>query len=180
MTEKEMLTNPQPSRASAKIEGLEIWRLCRQYTVAQAALLVAGHDPSVAVQVEKLRPEERPAGYEAARHALEQALTRDPDMGWLVHVDRTKEHPGRHDPIDVERSVIFASNLKTWLSSRGVDFGFFFDAKDIATANVLPDFLNPVIRGTRESSPQRCGLGKHMTINRQQTEDLRNRLLQPG
>ena len=40
--------------------SMEIWRLCRQYTVVQAALLIAGYDPGSVSQVEQQRPEERP------------------------------------------------------------------------------------------------------------------------
>jgi hypothetical protein len=123
--------------------GLEIWRLCRQYTVVQAALLIAGHDPATAVQVEQRRPDERPPGYEAAKHAIVQALTRDPDMGRAVYLDRTKRYPGIYDPIDVENSTVLASSLKPWLSERGIKTGFLFDTKSESPSNDRQDYLDP-------------------------------------
>jgi hypothetical protein len=137
---EETTNNSQPSMTTAKVEGLEVWRLCNQYTVVQAALLVAGHDPATAKQVEELRPEQRPPGYEAAKHALEQALTRDRAMG-VVYLDQ--RYPGFHFPLDPENSIIWASSLKTWLSERGIKTGFFFDANNRLPSDDRPDYLNP-------------------------------------
>jgi hypothetical protein len=139
---EELMENSQSTRL-AKSQGLEIWRLCRHYTIVQAALLVAGHDPAMATQVERLQPEERPSGYEAAKHALEQALRRDPDMGRTVHLDRNKRYHNIDDPIDLEKTTIGASNLQTWLSKHGLKTAFFFDANNKTPTGGRPDYLDP-------------------------------------
>jgi len=138
----EGLTNTSESSiGTSKIEGLEIWHLCREYTIVQAAMLLAGRSPTM--EVENLRPEERPASYEAARHALEQALQRDPDMGHAVYLDKTTKYPGWRDPLDVQASVLWASSLKKWLSEHGIKTGFFFDEKNELPGDHRPDYMNP-------------------------------------
>jgi phosphohistidine phosphatase SixA len=139
---EEVTANSQPTKL-AKSEGLEIWRLCRHYTIVQAALLVAGHDPAMAAQVERLQPEDRPTGYEAAKHALEQALRKDPDMGRTVHLDQSQRYHAIDDPIDLEKSTIWASNLQTWLSKHGFKTAFFFDADNKTPSDGRPDYLDP-------------------------------------
>jgi hypothetical protein len=53
------------------MESLDYWRLCDELTIVQAALLIAGCDPSVdAEYIEGWRPGERPLGYEAAKTAI--------------------------------------------------------------------------------------------------------------
>jgi hypothetical protein len=127
----------------AKPEDLEIWRLCRHYTVVQAALLVAGYDPAMAAQAERLPVEERPAGYEAAKHALEQALKKDPDMGRIAYLEKNKPYPGFYDPLDLETSTILASNLQNWLSKHGFKSAFFSDADNKNVSDGRPDYLDP-------------------------------------
>ena len=57
------------------MEGLDYWRLCDELTVIQAALLIAGDDPSSAQEyVEQWEPAKRPLGYEAAKAAISHAL----------------------------------------------------------------------------------------------------------
>jgi len=55
------------------MEDLDYWRVCDELSIIQAALLIAGRNPSSdAAYVERLEPENRPVGYEAAkimRHA---------------------------------------------------------------------------------------------------------------
>jgi hypothetical protein len=131
----------QPGSRTANLEGLEIWRLCSQYTVVQAALLVVGHDPATAADVELWKLEYRPPGYEAAKQALAQALTQDPEMG--VILPDLNEHPGFHFSLSVNQSLIWASSVKKWLSERGINTGFFFEGKDEVSGNDRPDYLNP-------------------------------------
>lgn len=56
------------------MESLDYWRLCDQLNVVQAALLIAGEDPSTAKNTETLDVENRPKGYEAAKTAITHAL----------------------------------------------------------------------------------------------------------
>jgi hypothetical protein len=121
---------------------LEIWRHCRHYTVAQAALLIAGHNPANAVSVERLQPEERPPGYEGAKHAIEQALTRDSEMGRVVHLDPTQRYTSVTDRIDVQNSVVWASSLKAWSLTRGIPTRFF--SSPPAPRSDVPSYLDPL------------------------------------
>ena len=77
------------------MDGFDYWRLCDELTVVQAALLIAGCDPSVdSGYVEERPADQRPLGYEAAKTAISNALRRgsitgrvtplyeyDPDFG---------------------------------------------------------------------------------------------------
>ncbi len=58
------------------MEGMDYWRLCEELTIVQAALLIAGEDPSQNSNVENWEVEKRPTGYEAAKSALSYEVTR--------------------------------------------------------------------------------------------------------
>jgi hypothetical protein len=123
------------------IANIEFWRLCSNYTVAQAALLMTGHDPAIALQVEQSAPSERPPGYEAARHALEQALKRDDDFGHIAYLDRTSKFHGYGAPIDALRSLVWVSTLRKWLEKSGITTLFSFN--NVAESKELsPDYLD--------------------------------------
>jgi hypothetical protein len=67
------------------MEGLDYWRLCDELSVIQAALLIAGCDPSPAADyVEGWAPENKPVGYEAAKTAISNALQRGVITGRLI------------------------------------------------------------------------------------------------
>jgi hypothetical protein len=124
----------------------EVWRLCEYYTIAQAAMLIAGHDASHAGRVEQLEPSERPPNYEAAKHALLESL-RHRQLGHIEELHRTVTYTTRHGDtrrrterfIDVEKSTVSARELRSWLSNMGVTTGFFFQEKK----SDVPDYLNP-------------------------------------
>lgn len=60
------------------MEDIDFWRLAEELTIVQAALLVAGEDPSSSSEyVENWDAEKRPAKYEAAKHAIKNALLND-------------------------------------------------------------------------------------------------------
>jgi len=52
------------------MEELDYWRLCEEFNVVQAALLVVGEDPSCAEYIEEWEVQNRPKGYEAAKTAI--------------------------------------------------------------------------------------------------------------
>src|SRR6185437_8197311 len=55
----------------AEIDSFNYWRLCDELSVAQAALLIVGEDPSVTQDyIDHWEPEKRPRGYDAAKAAL--------------------------------------------------------------------------------------------------------------
>jgi hypothetical protein len=137
----DVTTDISSEATDAPSGGIEIWRLCSHYTVVQAALLLAGHD--AALQVEYWRPEERPPGYEAAKHAVTQALLRDPDMGHAIPLDPNEIFLGLTDSINVEESMVWASSLKKWLSDSGIKTGFFSGKNNGVPGDDRPDYLNP-------------------------------------
>ena len=121
------------------MDALDYWRLCDELSVIQAALLVAGCDPSRdAAHVETRDAEQR---YEAAKTAIANALRRRDIVGLLV--PRYEEDTHRHvlreidGSIDLDRSRIEVKSLRTWLAARGIKSGFFFPSGGDA-----PDYLN--------------------------------------
>jgi hypothetical protein len=125
------------------LSSLDYWRLCDELNVIQAALLVAGHDPSSDVQyVEEWDAHERPEGYQAVKAALSRALMSGTLKGILCEQeerDINGNHIGFTDgTIDINRSIVDVAELKIWLSKRGLNSGFFFP-EPVAKA----DFLDP-------------------------------------
>lgn len=49
---------------------IDYWRLCDEFTILQAALLVVGEDPSLAEWIENWDLDRRPEGYEAVKAAI--------------------------------------------------------------------------------------------------------------
>jgi hypothetical protein len=69
------------------MESLDYWRLCDELSIMQAALLIAGCDPSSdAAYVEYRSPEKRPDGYEAAKTAISNAFRRSMIVGQLIPI----------------------------------------------------------------------------------------------
>lgn len=133
------------------MEDLDYWRLCDELSVIQAALLIAGCDPSSdASYVEGWNAEMRPSGYEAAKTAISNALRRGAIAGQLV---KPSEHDINgnfcgfiEDSIDLANSRIVVVALRQWLAGRGLKTGFFFPEKrDFA------DYLDP---GHRRYAPK--------------------------
>lgn len=56
------------------MEEMDYWRLCEEFNIVQAALLVVGEDPTCAEYVEGWEVDKRPKGYEAAKTAICGAL----------------------------------------------------------------------------------------------------------
>lgn len=124
------------------MESLDYWRLCDELTVVQAALLVAGEDPSSNQSyVEGWNPEERPDGYEAAKAAISRALLNNTIEGNITgHEDH--DYNGNFigyidGTINIKVSVVQVDSLRAWLKKRGLNTGFFFpDIED------TPDYLD--------------------------------------
>lgn len=131
------------AREEAREASLNLWRLCDELTIIQAALLVAGCEPSGHDgYAEGWNMHERPAGYEAAKHGIANALRRKAIKGTLVPIfelDGNGNQCGAiENSIDMAESRIEVEALKTWLMSRGLKSGFFFPQSTNA-----PDYLDP-------------------------------------
>jgi hypothetical protein len=125
------------------MEGLDFWRLCDELNIVQAALLVAGADPSCdAGYVENWDIERRPVGYEAAKAAISSALMRGTIIGKMIPiykmVDFDKPYAPEDGSVDVMKSRVDVESLRTWLEDRGVRTGFFFPEQAI-----VQDYLDP-------------------------------------
>ena len=125
------------------MEGLDYWRLCDELSVIQAALLIAGCDPSNrADYIEGWAPENRPLGYEAAKTALSNALRRGAITGRLIplyeHDINGNACGAIEESIDLSSSRIEVESLRVWLAGRGLKTGFFFPEE-----SDFGDYLDP-------------------------------------
>ncbi len=125
------------------MEEVDYWRLCEELNIVQAALLIAGEDPSSEHgYVENWELHERPKGYEAAKTAISNALLQNRISGTLVPLFEHDMNGNPCDPIDdsidFNESRIEVDSLRDWLSTRGLHTGFFFP-----TDNEQPDYLDP-------------------------------------
>jgi len=125
-----------------ELSSLDFWRLCDALTVVQAALLLAGFDPSeegIEEYIESWAAGNQPPKYRSAKTALEHAIRQSILSADVIYF----ENPD-HDyylgstPIQWGATTILVDDLKSWLSRKGVRSGFFFSApKEDA------DYLNP-------------------------------------
>jgi hypothetical protein len=124
------------------MEGLDYWRLCDELTIIQAALLVAGREPSGNAQYNAEKTIHPPVGYEAAREAISNALRRGAIKGQLVPLyehDINGNICGESQgSVDIHSSRVEVDSLKAWLAGRGLKTGFFFPERPVAQ-----DYLNP-------------------------------------
>ena len=152
------------------------WRLCDEFTVTQAALLIVGCDPgSEFGYCEKWEVHVRPKGYDAVKQALSAGLRRglikgenrgqrELPAGLFSAVQRGlrkgqqldlpetdgegNAFPERSGTTDPERSTVERASLVEWLRARGVENGFFFPE---AAHSTDPGYLNP--RHPRYAAP---------------------------
>ena len=144
------------------MEPFEYWRLCDALSVIQAALLIAGKDPSTtAAYVESWDVHERPIGYEAAKTALMNAVRSGRlkatirheawPRGWNEETDEDTRlfevnvnesnriyYIFKIEP-DWKTTTIQVEDLRDWLKSRGYTTGFFFPL----SSATQPDYLSP-------------------------------------
>ena len=113
------------------MEGLDYWRLCDELNIIQAALLIAGEDPSSdQAYIEDWEIEKRPSGYEAAKAALSRACMDGKVDGKYIptpEFDMNGNHLGPIEgTIDLIQSSVVVADLKSWLMQRGIRPVFFF------------------------------------------------------
>ena len=128
------MSNSQPS-VNSPDGPLGAWHLHDKYTIIEAALLIAGHDPAAFKDVERLPWGERPDGYEAVKTALIKHIEERGDFGIHVGLDRW----GRGT--DIHRSTVSFTEVRQWLADRGHVEGFFGRKQKIAT-KTLPGYLD--------------------------------------
>jgi hypothetical protein len=116
----------------SKFTALDYWHLCEQLTVAQAALLLVGEDPTD-LQFSVRSGGKRPIGFDAVFAALTNAI----DAGRLA----AKLGEGEHGT-DWYTTSISLEDLITWLKKRGINHGFFFPVTESAPEYLSKDHPN--------------------------------------
>ncbi len=125
-------------QSNLPMDPLDYWRLCDQLSIIQAALLIAGCDPSVnAAYIEHWEVEKRPPAYEAAKAAIVGALRWGDIKGEVVHHEGDGSQSEIARSIDLCRSCVDVAALKKWLAARGIKSGSFFPR-----VGDTPDYLN--------------------------------------
>ena len=123
------------------MEALDYWRLCDELTIHQAALLIAGVDPASYVDIEKTASYDRPTGFDAAKHAIINALRREDIKGEAIPCEDYGTSGNPQGPlsesIDPAVSRVDVEALRAWLRRRGLRSGFFFPEGSDA-----PDYLD--------------------------------------
>lgn len=120
-------------QSGAAIEAekeMNYWRLCDSFTVEQAALLIAGVNPSKA-NVRSVKFLNENLMYRAAHSALTNAILNETLKATIIYYD---EYP---DAMDPGQTRIDENDLETWLATRKVAVHFFEAAQE------TPGYLDP-------------------------------------
>ena len=91
------------------MEDFDYWRLCDDLSILQAALLIAGKDPSQNGHVENWDMDKRPLGYEAAKTAIINALRRKDIEGAITfdfEYDQNGNIVGEAKIADISNSIV--------------------------------------------------------------------------
>ena len=133
------------------MDGVNLWQLCDQLTVIQAALLVLNIDPrGIEHTVEQTPAKERPPGYDAIKAAIMHGLHRLELRGTVVRLRSPYEgvpleevpycdgEPLTYDNFNVASSIVEVESLKAWLVTKKITSGFFFDKR-----SDIPGYLDP-------------------------------------
>jgi hypothetical protein len=116
------------------VESIDFWKLCDELTVVQAALLVAGHNPSNHTEVEGWISTRQPEGYPATRHAIMAAIEAKRIKGSIGYFRNDIDGDEYVSPI---ASKVDVDSLKEWLIEKGLTKHFFFFPE-----NKISEFLD--------------------------------------
>jgi hypothetical protein len=122
------------------MDSLDYWRLCDDLSVVQAALLIVSKDPSGLQDIiDSQAPSDIPSGYAAVKSALINAILRKQLPANIVREGDVRGRDDEDCPTgpDWHYTTVNVGDLKSWLSSRGFESGFFFPL-----AKRGPDYLS--------------------------------------
>ena len=118
------------------MQTIDFWRLCERLSLVQAALLLAGHDPSHFKDgFEDLTSTKQPEGYHACLAAIESALKEEKIIGKL------ESSQDSYDSVTYQNnhaSYVEVDSLKSWLLEKGFSQHFFFFPDGVES-----EFLDP-------------------------------------
>jgi len=118
---------------SLKLDKLEYWKLCTEFTVVQAALIVCGIAPEdMQFQVERTNDALCPEGYVATRTALKHAL----ESGRIKPARLTSgadDEGNSFEYVDVSSTTISVDEIDRFLKLSGM-YCEFFDRRDFQQA----------------------------------------------
>jgi hypothetical protein len=106
------------------MQSIDFWKLCDELSVVQAALLVAGYNPSEYQTVESEPLNRQPMGYDGAKHALISGVRSGTIEGHLKLED--SGDAGWDSYVYNHHSVVNVESLKEWLILKNVIRHFFF------------------------------------------------------
>lgn len=133
------------------MDQLDYWRLCADFTVVQAALIVCGIPPEdMQWNVERTTESQCPAGYVAIRTALSNGLNSGrikPSKASFFCTDEGDET----NHFDVQSTTIAIEEIDRFLKSMGVICDFFdrsvgSNGSDIGAAAPMPPKLNAALK----------------------------------
>ena len=106
------------------MQTIDFWRLCEELSFVQAALLLAGHDPShLECNIDNRPTEKQPEGYPACRRSIESAVRQGKVKGSMEYSE-AEFGDGRY--LNNHSSLVEVDSLKSWLLSKGFHNHFFF------------------------------------------------------
>lgn len=126
------------------MDNLDLWRLCDELSLDQAACLIIGINPSSeeGSSCHNWKIHEQPSGYHAAVTGISNALRSGSIKGKVVREKLYDINGNPYDEIEdsiiVQASTVDVESLKSWLASRGFRKGFFFPEPISST-----DYLDP-------------------------------------
>lgn len=113
-----------------KLSSMDFWRMHDHLSIFQAVMLILGHDPSIYTSWEIQRDIEssRPSGFSALLNFLHTAAIKDKiacDKKFIMYPDDTPDF----SQLDIDKTIIEVESLKHYLSSKGINTGFFFSGR---------------------------------------------------
>ena len=148
--------------------SLEVWDLCDEMTVTQAAMYLSGHNPSFGSDVVESQIDlERPKNYDPMKQIILGALRQQQIKGHLVPLYE-RDTSGSRNPIDhsidPDRSVVDMNSLQAFLEARGLKLS--------RRRSLLPDKLRAAVDAyfaTAATPPRgktrKQGLTEWLTLN---------------